>query len=200
MKEKNNKNEKNNYMNLNKKGVFSKTTLLLGAVAVLVVAAFGIFSVFALSGGEGSSTLNPKGTIGTNSGNPGDYQTATLKYVNYEYILEPNNLKKDVPVRITVDTNTVVGCMRDIVISDFKIRKQVTPQDNIIEFTPDKEGTFWIVCSMNMGRGTFSVSSDGASTSLQAEAQSLPPPTGASIGGSTCGMAAGGGGCGCGMR
>ncbi|MGV8169511.1 MAG: hypothetical protein ACP5N3_05645 [Candidatus Nanoarchaeia archaeon] len=188
----------NKKINLNNKGKISKTTIILGICALVFIAVFGIISVYALNGTENSGTKTGSTNTPLLTGNNNqEYQTATLKYVNYEYILEPNTLKKDVPVRITVDTNTVVGCMRDIIISEFGIRKKVSPGNNIIEFTPNKEGTFWIVCSMNMGRGTFSVSSDGTASSVQAKAPVAPPSP---SGGSTCGMASGGGGCGCGMR
>jgi plastocyanin domain-containing protein len=192
---------------INNKGKISKTTIILGVAAFVVIAVFGFISASALSGGEKTTNTGNTAT----SENIEEVQTAVLQYTNYEYKLTPNTLKKGVPVKITVDTNTVVGCMRDIVISDFGVRKRVTPTDNIIEFTPDKDGTFWIVCSMNMGRGTFSVSSDGtmptgslsAPTSNVAAistATSSPSPAG------TCGMTTGTsggaktGGCGCGMR
>ncbi|MFA6073646.1 MAG: hypothetical protein WC758_06025 [Candidatus Woesearchaeota archaeon] len=187
----------------NKKGKVGKTTIILGIIAVVFIAAFGIISANAFSGGTQTKT-----TQGTNQAT--SYQSATLKFVNYEYIIEPNTLKKDIPVKLTVDTTTVVGCMRDVVISEFGVRKYVTPTDNVIEFTPTKEGTFWIVCSMNMGRGTFKVSSSGASSSdtLAAPTPSLgdkiietinTPTTSLPVG--TCGMATGAtGGCGCGRR
>jgi len=196
----NNKLNKNN--KINKSGKISKTTIILGVVALVVIAVFGFISASALSGGEKTTNTGNTAT----SGNNGEVQTAVLQYKNYEYKLTPNTLKKGVPVKITVDTNTVVGCMRDIVIADFNVRKSVTPADNIIEFTPDKDGTFWIVCSMNMGRGTFSVSSDGTmpTGSLAAPAaKAAATSSTSSVPAGTCGMTASGatgGGCGCGMR
>jgi uncharacterized protein len=190
---------------LNKTGKIGKMTIILGVVALVVLAAFGFISASALSGGAKTTNTGNTATSGSNA----EVQTAVLQYKNYEYKLTPNTLKKGIPVKITVDTNTVVGCMRDIVIADFNVRKSVTPTDNIIEFTPDKDGTFWIVCSMNMGRGTFSVSSDGTAPtdSLATPTTNVAATSGSTPPAGTCGMTANsgasgstGGGCGCGMK
>ncbi|MBT3406001.1 hypothetical protein HN419_02430 [Candidatus Woesearchaeota archaeon] len=73
------------------------------------------------------------------------------------YVLKPSVLMKDVPVELEADLGSLHGCMRDVVISEFDVRKLVSETDNVISFTPDKTGTFGIACSMNMGTGTFSV-------------------------------------------
>jgi plastocyanin domain-containing protein len=81
-----------------------------------------------------------------------------VKFVSgAKYILTPSVLKKDVPVRMEADLNTLKGCSRDVVISAFGVRKYVNEGDNIITFTPTKTGTINIACSMNMYRGTFTV-------------------------------------------
>lgn len=128
----------------------------------------------------------------TASENP---QSAKLALVDFSYKLTPNKLVKGVPVRIEVDASTLSGCMKTVVIRDFGITKYIKSDDNIIEFTPDKTGIFWITCSMGMGAGSFEiVNPDGTSDSNTANVQATPPK---SAGGS-CG--AGGGGCGCGGR
>lgn len=87
----------------------------------------------------------------------GDMQDVLLRFENYEYVLSPSTLKAGVPVRMEVDLDSVYGCMKSVVIPVFNVRKTVSAGDNIITFTPDKKGTFNIACSMNMGRGTFTV-------------------------------------------
>jgi uncharacterized protein len=170
-------------------------------LSIAVVVAFGLLSVYALSGrnleaGEGSQTIPNTNNVGTTANN-GEVQEVTLSFNSKGYVVTPNTLQKGVPVRMTVDLITVTGCMRDIVIKDFGVKKYVTAKDNIIEFTPNKEGTFLIACSMNMGRGYFSVTSDGSATAdlqatLQAQTDSIP------AGGFTCGGGMGGGCGGCG--
>ena len=117
----------------------------------------------------------------------GDVQVIKMHVENANYILEPNIVKKGLPVKIEADITKMPGCSKSVVISAFNIRKTLTAQDNIIEFTPDKAGTFNIACSMNMYRATFTVLESDGTKSNNVE----PQTTGGSCGG-------GGGGCGCG--
>lgn len=141
--------------------------------------------------GEATRTASAQELPDTSKG----YQEILLTFENYEYQLSPSTLVKDVPVRMEVDLNSVYGCMRDVVISAFDVRKYVREGDNIIEFTPDKTGTFNIACSMNMGRGTFKVAEADGSANDYTETQAAPS---AGIGGSCGGGQGGAGGCGCG--
>ncbi len=74
-----------------------------------------------------------------------------------QYTLSPAQFKKGEKVSLVFDMNEVTGCARSVVIKDFGIRQMVSGANNIIEFTPDKTGTFVIACSMNMYRGSFDV-------------------------------------------
>ena len=121
----------------------------------------------------------------------GGIQNAKLALVDFSYQLIPNKLVKGVPVRIEVDASTLGGCMKNVVIKDFGVRKTITSSDNIIEFTPDKTGTFWIACSMGMGPGSFEVVNSDGTSDPNAAKQAAAPPKGGSCG-------SGGGGCGCG--
>ena len=125
------------------------------------------------------------------------------------YVLTPSALVAGVPVVMTVDLNTVNGCMRGVVIPAFNVNKYVSTGDNVIEFTPTKAGTYGIQCSMNMGRGAFTVVASSAAVA------STPTPVVAASAGGSCGGSANpsgspansggscggsGGGCGCGSR
>ncbi|MEM4637673.1 MAG: hypothetical protein QXK76_01435 [Candidatus Woesearchaeota archaeon] len=128
-----------------------------------------------------------------------EYQEAVLSMRNWEYVVTPSTFKKGVPIRMTVDLNTVVGCARDVVIKDFGVRKYVKQGDNIIEFTPTKTGTITIACSMNMFFGKFEVVDviNSQTKSIRiSETQSSVETTNTpskSIG--SCGMNSGGCGC-----
>jgi plastocyanin domain-containing protein len=153
------------------------TFILIGIGIIIVVAA-----IFLLSG---AGSVNPTGNA---IGSKGDAQIVKLSVVNGQYIMNPSEVKKGIPVRIEADISKMPGCSKSIVIPAFNVRKTVTSDDNIIEFTPDKAGVFNIACSMNMYRGTFQVlESDGSKSNYVDKAA----PTGASCGAS-------GGGCGCG--
>jgi len=127
----------------------------------------------------------------------GDVQTATIKVSGSSYIITPSVFKKGVPVRLVADMSTFVGCSRGVVIPAFGVNKYLSATDNVIEFTPTQSGTIKIACTMNMYRGTFTVTDDGTASSASAE-NVQQSPVQASGSGGTCG--ANGGGCGCGAR
>lgn len=125
-----------------------RSILWKAAVVILII----ILGFFVLKGNFfGSLTGNVIGTADK------DVQNAKLYMQNYEYKVEPAVLKKGIPVRMTVEVDSLVGCAKGVVIKDFGIRKSVSKTDNIIEFTPNKAGTIDIACSMNMYHGTFTV-------------------------------------------
>ena len=117
-------------------------------------------------------------------------QVVKLTYENYQYQMYPNVLKKDIPVRMEANLNTVTGCMIAVRIPSFNVAKNVRPGDNVIRFTPDKTGTFSIACSMGMGPNTFTVVDENGQKSDYVETSP------AEATGGNCGV--NGGGCGCG--
>src|SRR4030042_6853063 len=115
---------------------------------VIIILAATIFMI----GGSGNNSLT--GSI-IDSGD--NVQIVKLSVEGGKYIMNPSEVKKGIPVRIEADMSKMSGCSKSIIISSFNIRKTLTSEDNKIEFTPDKAGTFNIACSMNMYRGTFIV-------------------------------------------
>jgi uncharacterized protein len=79
----------------------------------------------------------------------------TIDYRGYS----PNSfrLKKDVPVKWIIDGTKASGCTNSIVSRDLGIDEDIRPGENIIEFTPNKVGTFGFSCWMGMVRGNFIV-------------------------------------------
>ncbi|MEK6832472.1 MAG: cupredoxin domain-containing protein [Nanoarchaeota archaeon] len=146
---------------------------------VALIMGFGIF-IFMGSGGAkiAGNLIDSKGEV----------QIIKLSVQGSNYVMNPSEVKKGIPVRIEADMSKMPGCSKSIVISSFNIRKTVTSADNTIEFTPDKAGTFNIACSMNMYRGTFTVLESDGSKSAYVDTSA---PSGGSCGAS-------GGGCGCG--
>lgn len=175
----------------------------LYAGAVLVVILTIGFSAAAIVNG-GANQLNANNAVSnsasqtvfaSNNVNSNDVQIVNLKVSGSNYVLEPSILKKGVPVRLVADVANMPGCSKGFKIPEFGVTKSIRAGDNIVEFTPDKTGTFSIACFMNMYTGTFSVSEDGTAKTLSAEDSVAPVVPKASAG--SCG--AGGGGCGCGM-
>ena len=172
-----------------------KTKYFIIGGAGLIIIALAMFALLNTNKAQAFSTTQNTGTLGSNTGSTisGEVQEVRLYMSNYKYVTDPAVLKKGVPVKMTVDTNTVVGCARDVTIREFGVRKYVTPGDNVIQFTPTKTGTITIACSMNMYFGSFQVVDD-ANPDAPVEVQaSTPQSTGGSCG-------ATGGGCGCGAR
>ena len=84
-------------------------------------------------------------------------QSVKLTFDDKGYVVTPETVTKGVPVRMTVDLNTVKGCMRTVVIDAFNVKQTVKAGATTIEFTPTKSGPIQIVCGMNMGKGQFTV-------------------------------------------
>ena len=78
-----------------------------------------------------------------------------LSYTNYEDII----VQKDIPVKmiIHVDKKYLTGCNSELEFKEFNIKKKLEVGDNVIEFTPTKEGTYIYTCSMDMIKNNIKV-------------------------------------------
>ena len=83
------------------------------------------------------------------------YQELSLTYgkigSSSNYIITPNIVKVNQPVRITADASSLRGCYRYVQIPSYGVSKFIRSGDNIIEFTPTETGSITITCSMGMG-------------------------------------------------
>ena len=72
---------------------------------------------------------------------------------------QPKNLvvRAGIPVRWEIDGKDIEGCVRDLVMPTYGIRKRLAPGTNIIAFTPKAAGTIPFSCGMGMIRGSFTV-------------------------------------------
>lgn len=180
-----------------------KNIVIFGAVLVVTLivglTARNIGATPIASNGGVSTQLQE--TPGADAAADGDAQDVTLRMEGWRYITEPSTLTAGVPVRMTVDLTTVTGCMRDIVIPAWNVRKYVSEGDNVILFTPQEDGQFPISCSMGMGRGVITVGGSSAATGTTSPSASQEATLPAAP---SCGMAGSGGpvtgGCGCGAR
>lgn len=136
------------------------------------------------SSGVSTTASNTTATTTTYAG--GNVQIVKLSVVNGRYVLEPSTVKKGIPVRLEADLSKMPGCSKSVVISTFNVNKYLTPEDNIIEFTPNKAGIFNIACSMNMYKGTFEVLESDETRSNYVQ------PSSNSGGGCGCGGGSGG--------
>lgn len=137
-----------------------------------------------------ASTSNSVGNSGTLATVTNGVQVVQLSVQGANYYPNPIRVKIGVPVQLVADIINMPGCSKSIVIPEFGVSKYVSTGDNVIEFTPNKSGTFQFSCSMGMYHGQIIVENvDGTVASYTGKA--APVNSGGTCGGS-------GGGCGCG--
>lgn len=80
----------------------------------------------------------------------GDYQEVRTTVESGDY--HPFIVQKGIPVRWTVSAKAedLNGCNNPLTVPQYGIRKTLVPGDNLIEFTPDREGTIAYTCWMGM--------------------------------------------------
>lgn len=84
-------------------------------------------------------------------------QEVTLGWGKLNYAPEFITVKKGMPVRLTADVKRLSGCFRSLNIPELGVSKQFTESDTVLEFTPQKTGTFTFSCAMGMGSGKLQV-------------------------------------------
>lgn len=63
-------------------------------------------------------------------------------------------VKAGVPLRLTFDRRETNGCSEEVVLGDFGIRRHLPAHARtVVEFTPERPGTYEFTCGMNMLRG-----------------------------------------------
>lgn len=89
-----------------------------------------------------------------------DYQEVKidLSYGSYDDIIVKKG--KKVKLIINVQEKYLTGCNNVLMINEFNIKKKLEVGENIIEFTPDKVGTYKMSCWMNMINNNIKVIDD----------------------------------------
>jgi len=130
-----------------------KSIVIIGGILITV------FVLFAIKAAVAGKSFSDYGLgLSTDSDTSGVQEvTLTLDPQTLDYAPNPIRVKAGIPVRITVDLNSVRGCTASVRMPAFGIQKRAIPGDNVIEFTPEKPGTFPFSCSMGMAQGTIIV-------------------------------------------
>lgn len=134
----------------------------------------------------------------------GGYQVIRMDVIRYGWEPDKFVLKKGVPVKWIINGKEINGCNNAIQVPKYGLEFDIQQGEQVIEFTPDKEGTITWSCWMGMIPGVFVVKDDvdlSNAAAIQEELANIPElPKGScgdSCGSPTCGAATGGG-CGCG--
>lgn len=86
------------------------------------------------------------------------FQTAKVRISERGYEPIAFKLRRGVPARVTFVRTTDATCAKEIVLPDFDIRRALPLNETVVvNFTPNKRGTFTFVCGMNMMRGQLIV-------------------------------------------
>jgi plastocyanin domain-containing protein len=71
-------------------------------------------------------------------------------------------VRRGVPVRLVFDRQETSGCSEEVVLPDFGIKRFLPAhQKTVVEFTPEKAGTYEFTCGMSMLRGRLTVEDEG---------------------------------------
>jgi sulfite exporter TauE/SafE/copper chaperone CopZ len=90
----------------------------------------------------------------------GGYQEVRTTVESGDY--HPFIVQEGIPVRWIVNAKAadLNGCNNPLTVPQYGIRKQLVPGDNLIEFTPDKDGTISYTCWMGMISSTIRIVPD----------------------------------------
>ena len=67
-------------------------------------------------------------------------------------------VRKGAPVRLIFDRQETSGCSEEVVLPEFGIKRFLPAhQKTVIEFTPERAGTYEFTCGMSMLRGRLTV-------------------------------------------
>ncbi len=123
----------------------------------------------------------------------GDYQAVRTTVESGAY--HPFIVQKGIPVRWTVSVKAedLNGCNNPLTVPQYGIRKRLVPGDNLIEFTPDRDGTIAYTCWMGMITSSIRIVAD--LQVLTARDLSAPASPDRSSISSAFGPGGGGGGC-----
>ncbi len=97
----------------------------------------------------------------------------------------PIVVQKGIPVKFIINAKAenINGCNNAIIIPEYNIEKPLSPGENVIEFTPTKEGTIPYSCWMGMIRSKITVVTDlsqSSETGNQQSSQDALPAAGGS--------------------
>lgn len=134
-----------------------KYSFVLG-IAFAAVLVFGLMR-FGMSLGQSTVRVAATSQSGARAQIEGGVQRITIGFSDstLNYSPEVVRLKKGVPAEITLDTESLNGCMSVLISRDLKLQAVADPGNNVIKFTPERPGKFAFSCPMGMGAGTFIV-------------------------------------------
>ena len=134
---------------------YSGAVMKIGAVLIVVMGLSMVSQGFALGGWNSAKAESKKSGSEIVIENGKQIVKSKLNPSRYPEI----TVKKGVPVHweIEASEDSLNGCNYKMIFPDFGFQYQMGYGTNVIEFTPEKSGTFQYTCWMGMVRGTVTV-------------------------------------------
>lgn len=154
---------------------FTRKVMTVGAVLVVVLGLSMFTSGWSLSGLSNISlAAAPDASSGTAEVKDGVQQIkSTLSSGRYPSI----TVQAGIPVKWTINApeGSINGCNNRVFIPEYDIEYQFKSGENVIEFTPTKNGRFSYSCWMGMIRGSITVTEAGAEVPSNGDAVAVAP-------------------------
>lgn len=151
---------------------FTRTIMTAGAALVIVLGVSMFSNGLALSGVGIPLLANTNGTTAYIAADGVQEVTTQLEPGTYQ----PITVKAGVPVRWTIhaEKGSLNGCNNSIIVPQYGLQQSLALGDTVIEFTPDKSGTFSYTCWMGMIRSFITVANPDGTVDQTAESVSAP--------------------------
>lgn len=122
-------------------------------ILLLVVCAALIFAELLTAGASAQRRRKPQARESASK-----VQSASVELTDQGYQPASLKLRRGVPARVTFTRKVSATCATEIMIPDYAIRRALPLNEPVVvEFTPNKAGTFDFACGMGMLRGTMMV-------------------------------------------
>lgn len=143
----------NKFKNI-KSGLFSK----VAGIAIILFAFYTLSSALAVQGINFNFINDTSSQAKANTTKTSANEQVVEMVVDYKgYTPSVITLEKGIPVKWIIKGEQITGCNNEIIVPSFNIKQKISKGENIVRFTPYKEGTINFSCWMGMIRGKFIV-------------------------------------------
>jgi uncharacterized protein len=168
-------------------GKFTQRMMKVSSALVVILGIIMINRGLSLSGvsiAYASASSSGQGNVAKIENNV-QVITTNLESGKYPAIV----VQKGIPVKwdMKADAQNINGCNETLTIPKYNIQKKLVPGDNIIEFTPDQDGTIPYTCWMGMINSSIKVVSDLTNVSGADISQTSNSGSSGALGGGCCG-------------
>lgn len=139
------------------KGEYSKLFFKTAGVVVVLLALFNVSNGLNLLGVKSIFAKTENTSVDKNVKIVNGVQIVKMTQKTNGYSPNKFTIKKGIPVKWIVNSESIYSCASSIVSQQLGIRTSLKLGENIFEFTPKEAGTIRFSCSMGMYNGLFVV-------------------------------------------